>query len=163
MPKIPHFPPPFWFLGIYRPKTSSQHIFVSRFVFSGQFGHRKHSFTSNLAKKGIICPTLLKVSLISCRHNSRRWTCWTASEAWTSTYIYISSVWRRLSWSTTCAMPCRARRPPVQPLTVGVSSSVWNDFADFSVFCLSQTTSKRWRLSTVMPVDWAPPRSSTLN
>jgi len=45
--------------GIYRPKTSSLHIFVSGFMFSGQFGHRKRSFTSNLAKKGIICPTLL--------------------------------------------------------------------------------------------------------
>jgi len=49
--------------GIYRPKTSSQHIFVSRFVFSGQFGHRKHSFTSNLAKKGIICPTLILLGI----------------------------------------------------------------------------------------------------
>ena len=49
MPKI--FRPPFWFFGIYRPKTSSQHVFVSRFVFSRQFGHRKRSFASIIWRK----------------------------------------------------------------------------------------------------------------
>lgn len=98
-----------------------------------------------------------------------RWTCWTVSEVWTSTYFYVSFVWLLASWSLTCALPYRdpspstVQRPMPVRRVIDTSSSVWNDCVDYSESCLKPTTSSLSKRSTETSVNWEQLKSSTSN